>query len=44
LGERQIDLTPTGSNGVLFGQADAMFEIRNDQDIVINVTTLSFDF
>jgi hypothetical protein len=44
LGVRLIDTSTTGSNGVLFGQADSMFEIRNDQDIVINVSTLNFEF
>lgn len=44
-GDRLINTSSTGgSNGVLFGQADSMFEIRYDQDITINVSTLNFEF
>lgn len=39
---RLIDTNKT--NGIIYGQANAMYEIRNDQDITINVSTLNFDF
>jgi hypothetical protein len=39
---RQIDLETT--NGVLVGRSYAMYEIRNFNDITINVSTLNFDF
>ena len=42
--KRQIDTTITGSNGVLYGQVDSMLEIRYNEDITINVSTLNFQF
>lgn len=39
---REIDMF--SNNGVLYGQADTMYEIRNNTDITINVSTLNFDF
>jgi hypothetical protein len=42
---RQIDTTSaTGTNGILYGQSNAMYEIRYPTDIKINVSTLNFDF
>jgi len=45
-GGRLIDTSSTlsGSNGILLASADSMFEIRFDEDIKINVNTLSFSF
>jgi hypothetical protein len=39
---REIDTSATGTNGLLYGQVDSMYEIRNNEDITINVSTLSF--
>ena len=45
-GGRLIDTsnTSSGSSGILLSSADSMFEIRFDEDIKINVSTLSFNF
>ncbi len=41
---RQIDTSAlTGTNGILYGQANAMYEIRYPTDVKINVSTLNFD-
>jgi len=39
---REINMGTT--NGILYGQANAMYEIRYPTDITINVSTLNFDF
>jgi len=39
---RQINIEQL--NGILFGQANVIYEIRNATDITINVSTLNFDF
>lgn len=45
-GGRLIDTSNTnsGSSGILLASADSMFEIRLNEDIRINVSTLSFNF